>query len=226
MSLLDQDTTRKERVDENVTELEFDASDSEEYKVEAISDSAVYAMESKSGHLPGLYYLVAWKGYPEEENTWESFSAVQHLRKLIWLFYKDHTKKLTATSPPIDSALLMAKPTVNPTAKSTTKQKWGRPANRANKQAKKNWTFCLFLHVTSPQPNQVTCLLGFHQKTSVFLLKLSHRVKRFFIDGCLSNNYPHLLIFLLQFPIGLRGFLHWRSSQTIFRLSSSASVQG
>ena len=69
MSLLEQDTTRKKQVDKNVTELEFDAGNSKEYKVEAIWENAVYAMESESGHLPGLYYLVAWKGYPEEENT-------------------------------------------------------------------------------------------------------------------------------------------------------------
>ncbi len=43
---------------------------SKEYKVEAICDNAVYAKESDSGHhLPGLYYLVLWKGYPEEKNT-------------------------------------------------------------------------------------------------------------------------------------------------------------
>ena len=57
VSLLEQDTTRKERVDEQVTELE--AGDSEEYKVEAIWDSAVYASKSESGQLSGLYYLVA-----------------------------------------------------------------------------------------------------------------------------------------------------------------------
>ena len=74
MSLLEEDTTRKERV-EKVPEL--DAGDnSEEYEVEAIRDSAVYAEESESGQLPGLYYLVAWKRYPEEENTWEPSSAV------------------------------------------------------------------------------------------------------------------------------------------------------
>ena len=39
------------------------------YKVEAIWDSAVYTRELESGHLPGLYYLVFWKGYLEEENT-------------------------------------------------------------------------------------------------------------------------------------------------------------
>ena len=71
MSLLEQDTTRKERVDENGIELaELDAGNNEggEYKIEAICDSAVYARESKSGHLPGLYYLVFWKSYLEEEN--------------------------------------------------------------------------------------------------------------------------------------------------------------
>ena len=65
--------------EENVEEL--DAGDnSGEYEVETIRDSAVYARESESGHLPGLYYLVSWKGYPEEENTWEPASVVQYLR--------------------------------------------------------------------------------------------------------------------------------------------------
>ena len=136
MLLLERDTTRKKRVDEKVTELDFEVGDSKEYKVEAIWDSAVYAMESESGHLPGLYYLVAWKGYPEEENTWEPISAVQHLRKLISSFHKDHPEKPTATSPPVDFALPMAKPTVKPTAKATTKRKRGRSANSVSKRAK------------------------------------------------------------------------------------------
>ena len=38
--------------------LEFEAGNSEEYKVEAIWDSAVYTSKSESGQLPGLYYLV------------------------------------------------------------------------------------------------------------------------------------------------------------------------
>ena len=47
---------------------EFDKGDDKEYKVEAIQDSIVYIKEV-DGHLPGLYYLVVEKGYPEEENT-------------------------------------------------------------------------------------------------------------------------------------------------------------
>ena len=39
------------------------------YEVDGIRDSAVYAKESAIGQLPGLYYLVLEKGYPEEENT-------------------------------------------------------------------------------------------------------------------------------------------------------------
>ena len=61
MSLLEQDTTRKQRVNENVTELaELDVGDNEnsEYEVEAICDSAVYMRVSESGHLLELYYLV------------------------------------------------------------------------------------------------------------------------------------------------------------------------
>ena len=59
ISLLGQDTTKKEWVDERVTELEFEAANSKEYKVEAIWDSAVYASELELGQLPDLYYLVA-----------------------------------------------------------------------------------------------------------------------------------------------------------------------
>ncbi len=59
MSLMEQDTTRKGRVDETTSRLEFEnEGDREEYEVEAIRDSAVYARESE-GYLPGLYYLVS-----------------------------------------------------------------------------------------------------------------------------------------------------------------------
>ena len=106
-----------------MTELELDAGNSKKYKVKAIRDSAIYAMKLESGHLPGFYYLEAWKGYPKKRNTWEPFSAVQHLRKLIRLLHKDYSEKPIATSLPINSVLPMARPKVNPTAKSITKRK-------------------------------------------------------------------------------------------------------
>ena len=121
-------------MDENATELDAGDNDSGEYEVEAIRDSAVYARESESGHLPGLYYLVSWKRYPEEENTWEPASAVQHLRKLISSFHKDHPDKPTATLAVIDTALPMARPTVKPTK--PLKRKRRRPTGRAKKRTK------------------------------------------------------------------------------------------
>ena len=116
MSLLKKDITKKERVDDKKAE-ELDAGNkrASEYELEAIWDSAVYARESKSGHLPGLYYLVSWKGYPEKENTWEPASTVQHLKKLIRSFHKDHPDKSTVTSPTIDTASPIARPIVKPT---------------------------------------------------------------------------------------------------------------
>ncbi len=71
VSLLEQDTIRKGQVDKTTSKLEFKNDGAgEEYEIEAIRDSAVYAKELDSGHhLPGLYYLVLWKGYPKEENT-------------------------------------------------------------------------------------------------------------------------------------------------------------
>ena len=69
ISLLEQDTTRKGQIDENdTTELDAGNNKSGEYKVEIICNSAVYARESKSDYLPGLFYLIFWKGYLEEKN--------------------------------------------------------------------------------------------------------------------------------------------------------------
>ena len=65
VSLLEQDTTRKGW---EISVPEFEPGDDKEYEVEAIRDSAVYTRKA-DGHLPGLYYLVAWKGYPEEKST-------------------------------------------------------------------------------------------------------------------------------------------------------------
>ena len=131
-----QDTTRKGRMNELFPEPEpeFDAGDNKKYEVEAIKDSTVYAKEAE-GHLPGLYYLVSWKGYPEEESTWEPSSAVMHLRKMISAFHKDHPEKPTATSPPLDSAPPMAKPSTKPPVKPSAKRKRGRPIG-STKRAK------------------------------------------------------------------------------------------
>ena len=61
-------TTKKRQADKNMTEFEA-SSDKEEYKMEEIWKSAVYAKESAADHLPGLYYLISWKGYPKKKNT-------------------------------------------------------------------------------------------------------------------------------------------------------------
>ena len=133
LSLLKQDTTRKERVDKLVTNLK--TGNSKEYEIEAIWDSTVYVKKSESGQLPGLYYLISWKGYPKEKNTWKPLLAVQYLKKLICCFHKEHPEKLTATSLPIDSVSPMARSTIRPTP---LKQTQSQPAGNASKQAK-NW---------------------------------------------------------------------------------------
>ena len=230
VSLLEQDTTRKERVDEKVTELDFEAGNSKEYKVKAIRDSAVYINKSESSHLSDLYYLVAWKGYLKEKNTWEPLSAVQYLKKLISSFHKDHLEKATATSPPINSALPMARPTVKPTAKATTKRKQSWPANSASKQAKnlthtgsrnnqslirrgldgfsffaKFFIFSnlIYKSVGFPPQSHLIRLGGFYQRLSI---------KQFF----------SLLNFSSSIPTGLGGFF----INKYLSIFSSASLQG
>ena len=63
--LLEQDTTRKGW---EFSVPEFEPGNNKEYEVEGIQGNAVYTKEG-DGHLPRLYYLVAWKSYPKEENT-------------------------------------------------------------------------------------------------------------------------------------------------------------
>ncbi len=144
VSLLEKDITKKGRVNETTFSLKFENDgDGKEYKIEPIRNSAVYAKELDSGHhLPGLYYLVSWKSYHEEENIWEPTSAMLYLRKLISTFHCNYPEKPTAIFPPIDSALLMARPTVKPRAKASSKQKWDRfiKDSSASKRAKKIWT--------------------------------------------------------------------------------------
>ena len=91
MSLLEQDTTKKGRINEPFLDPkpEFDVGNNKKYKIKAIIDSIVYTNEAK-GSFPGLYYLVSWKGYPEEEITWEPSFAVMHFSKMISAFYKNH----------------------------------------------------------------------------------------------------------------------------------------
>ena len=112
-------------------EKEFETGDNKEYEVKAIIDSVVYGQQANN-QMPGLYYFILWEGYPEEENTWEPSSAVIHLRKLISTFHKEHPEKPIATSPPLDSALSMARPTVP----KELKQKHGHPSKKANKRGR------------------------------------------------------------------------------------------
>ncbi len=135
MSLLEQDITRKRQVDNKAlseSEKEFEVGDNKEYEIEVIIDSAIYGQQANN-QIPSLYYLVSWKSYLEEENTWEPSSIVIHLWKLISTFHKEHPEKPTATSLPLDSALRMARPTIP----KKPKRKHGHPNKGANKRGQK-----------------------------------------------------------------------------------------
>ena len=100
---------KKEQV--NDMQLEFEASDNKENKVNGIGDSAIYAKKLTIGQLLGLYYLISWKSYQEEKDTWEPASTIQHLRKLVTIYYKNNPVKSIAISLSIDRTSPMARST-------------------------------------------------------------------------------------------------------------------
>ncbi len=210
VSLLEQNITRKGWVE---IAVKLDKGDSEEYEVEAIRNSAVYIKESdNSHHLPGLYYLVLWKDYPEEENTWEPILAVLHFCKLINTFYHNHLEKPTVTFLSIDSAPPMTRPTAKPRAETSSKQKRNRPAkdNSASKYTKKTWTSSFYLvfgpifiagkkslqsHNLIPLRPAVWFFVSFHfsifiQSFRFFLLSIGQEI--------FSTNYLDFSVFLHQ----------------------------
>ena len=117
MSLLEQNTTNKGQVDkialpEAEKDMEFEVGGDKEYEVKAIINSVVYGQQAKNNQMPGLYYLVLWKGYLKEENTWKPSLAIIHLQKLISTFHKEHLEKPTAIFLFLNFVLPIAKPTV------------------------------------------------------------------------------------------------------------------
>ena len=102
--------------------------------MESICESMVYARELEAGHLLGFYQLVSWKSYSKDENTWEPTLALQHLRKLISTFHKNHPSKSKATSLPIDLASPIAKCIAM--ANVNGKRKHGQPVGNIQKKAK------------------------------------------------------------------------------------------
>lgn len=79
----------------------------------------VYIKKS-TGFLLKLYYLVLWKSYLKKKNIWEPLSIAKHFRKLI---DSNYFNKLTATFKAIDTASLIARPTIKPIATRPSKQK-------------------------------------------------------------------------------------------------------
>lgn len=80
LSLIEQKTIRKRQVDNKFPnlELKLDVGNNKEYKIESIKYSALYARKA-AGQLPGLYYLISRKSYPDKKDLCKPISAVLYL---------------------------------------------------------------------------------------------------------------------------------------------------
>ena len=122
LSLLEQDLIKKAQVvklQELEQEESLDIRNDKQYKIEIIYNSKIYPKKKTIDQLQKLYYLVSWKSYREEKNTWEPVLVVIYLCKMINTFYKNYLDKLIEMLPPLDFALPIAKLTTKSTAKPT-----------------------------------------------------------------------------------------------------------
>lgn len=93
-------------MDKTRLQLEFKSieSGSKKDKVEVITNSEIYAKKSDNSYLLGLDYLILWKAYPEEKNTWELVLIIYHLERFVTIFHKEYPEKPITAFQLINSA--------------------------------------------------------------------------------------------------------------------------
>jgi hypothetical protein len=61
-----------------------------EYEVEKILQSEFRTTKKKNKNIRTLFYLVKWKGYPEDECTWEPEEHLRSAKKEVGIFHKEN----------------------------------------------------------------------------------------------------------------------------------------
>jgi hypothetical protein len=65
-----------------------------EYEVEKILQSEIRTTRRRQGgryrSTKTLYFLVKWKGYPDDECTWEPEASLEGVPELVEAFYQRH----------------------------------------------------------------------------------------------------------------------------------------
>jgi hypothetical protein len=73
-----------------------------EYEVERILQSEVRTTRRKVGgrykNFKSLYFLVQWKGYPDDESTWEPGTSLEHATESIEEFYGENPEAPALTT--------------------------------------------------------------------------------------------------------------------------------
>lgn len=83
------------------------------FEIETICNSIVNTSKLED-HVLGHDYLILWKDYSRKKNIFEPTLVVLDLCKLINIFYYNYFKNITTTFLLINSALLIARPTIRP----------------------------------------------------------------------------------------------------------------
>ena len=83
----DKDEDEEEEEKENEDDDEEESEDDEgEFEVEEIRDKRIEKKKSRLRPKGEVQYLIKWKGYGEECNTWEPGEAMEHCKEKVRKF--------------------------------------------------------------------------------------------------------------------------------------------
>lgn len=87
---------------------ELNTRNKKEYKIEIFYNKKYYIKEFMDW-LPGLYFLISWKSYSENETISVHVSTEIYIFKIISIFYKNYIKKPISMFLFIGFALFLGK---------------------------------------------------------------------------------------------------------------------
>src|SRR6202030_1151265 len=149
--------------------------DEPHYEVEAILDSKRKRKK--------LFYLVSWKGYPCEHNSWEPFTNLEGSEELVADFHRQHPNKASPTNTirHIEIVDNDDSQTVDPTRISDPARLYNEVTGEHGKKFKRRDSRICYDAITTLSTSEVDSVLEQQQIPAVVLDQLTPSISRLWI---------------------------------------------